>query len=202
MTVPQEDKPWAQWTASAMLAKKPAGWWRRNVWGLLLILPAVAVVVAVRWGDIYDSVLRNEPLLPMHGTQQEWLSFNGAQMRLAEFGPATGLVGSGNRPFALPDGITAWKGVIEFQAPDQEAVQGCDFVLEDAQGRLYGDRPDELSGARGLPFPACTAPSEQKGSTDYSTTVVFVMASDAQPAALRIVWRSQYPRYARLRVTG
>lgn len=204
MTGPQDDKPWAAWTASAMLARKPQGWWRRNVWGLVLILPAVAFVVAVRWDSIYYGVIRSEPLIPVNAAQQEWVDFKGAKMRLTEFAPATGLVASGNKPLALPDGVKAWRAVIEFQAPDQEALEGCKFQLEDTAGRLYSDRPDELSLARGLPIASCVPldEDEEERSSDYSATVVFVMPSQAQPAAVRITWLTQYPRFVRLTIAG
>jgi len=157
-------------------------------------------VVWVRWDSIYWQVWKSQPRLPVNAAEQEWVSFSGADMRLVEFGGATGIVGSNNKPIALPDGVKAWKVVLEFKAPDQEAIGGCGITLEDSQNRLYG-RPDELSNVRGQSFVSCTKPTEES-SSQYRTTILFITPADAKPVAVQIRWITKFPRYVRLNIRG
>lgn len=178
---------------------KGRGWWRRNLVGLIAIVPMMVAVLATNWNSLYWQVWKSEPRLALNTAPQAWVPFSGAEMRLVEFGPAGNLTGSGNRPVTLPKGVTAWKAVVEFKAPDQESVAGCEIRLEDSQGRLYGLGADEISGVRGQTFITCTKPSEQD-STDYRTTMVFVTPEGVKPVAVQIRWVPLYPRFVRLNV--
>jgi hypothetical protein len=183
-----------------MLAKKPKGWWRRNVWGLVLILPLLAGTVFVRWSEFYEDIWKAQPLHPLSAAQEQWVEFNTAQLRLVEFGQAANLVDRSNKPLALPGGLKAWRAVVEFKAPDQDAMNGCKVTLEDAAGREFGLNPVELSTARVTPkSSSCTKPDE-KGPNDYRATFYFVMPGDAQPVAVRVMWSTRYPEFARLAV--
>lgn len=197
-----QDKPWSRWTAATVMAKSARkSWWRCNVWGLVALLPALAVIVALRFDDIYWAYWRSQPLVPLNASQQEWLSFGGARMRLVEFEPVTDLVRSGGKPFELPAGIKPWRAVIEFKAPDQDSMAGCKIFLEDRESRLYSMRPEELDAARGIPFSTCTAPRDA-ASTDYSAAFLFVMPSAAKPVAVHVSWSTRFPEFARLSIAG
>lgn len=196
----EDEKPWAAYTAAAFLAKgRPKSWWRRNLWGLVAVLPLLAFAVVLRWDDIYWRYWRSQAHVPLVAAQQQWVGFSGAEMRLVEFGPATGLVASGGKPFEPPAGVKAWRAVIEFKVPDQERLAGCSISLEDTRARTYSMAPNELSRARGLGFETCTA-SGDADSTNYRSTVYFVMPSDAEPAAVRIIRATEFPNFARLSI--
>lgn len=175
------------------------GWLRRNRIGLIALVPLLAMLVVVRWDTIYWDVWRSQPRLPSTVTQQQWVTFVGAQIRLAEFGKATEVLGYSNKPLELPAGVTVWKAVLEFKAPDQEAIAGCEISLEDSQNRTYGRGADELISVRGQSFVSCTKPQEQK-SSEYATTVLFLTPVGVEPVAVQIRWPLQLPRYLRLSV--
>ena len=199
-TTTEEEKPWAAWTAAAMLAKKPPGWWRRNVWGLAALLPLLAVVVFLRWDDIYWAYWRTQQHVPVNAAARQWVTFAGAEMRLVEFSEATGLTASGGKPFQPPPGVTPWKAVIEFKTGDQEALYGCRMSVEDTRERLFGMSPNELGTVRGISAAGCTASTGQEPAATYRSTVYFVLPPDAKPAAVRISNATELPRYARLTI--
>ncbi|BCB80925.1 hypothetical protein Pflav_073350 [Phytohabitans flavus] len=126
---------------------RPKGWWRRNRWGLIALLPVLALALAPSVNDALDQYNRyaHEAVLPSAGG---WISYSDARMRLVSFGPATDLKTYGGEPFQPPDKTKAWKATVEFEAADKEAIIGCDLALEDAEGRLFSTNPAELSGAR------------------------------------------------------
>ena len=178
---------------------KAAGWWRRNRIGLIALLPMLVAVVAVRWDDVYWYMWRSQPRMPVNVAQQEWVAFSGAEMRLAEFGQAKDVVGSNNKPIALPPRVTVWQAVLEFKAPDQDAIGGCEIELEDSEKRLYGRGATELSNVRGQSFISCTRPSEET-SSQYRTTVLFITPDNVKPVAVQIRWITKLPSYVRLTV--
>ncbi|HZM79124.1 MAG TPA: hypothetical protein VFC19_25625 [Candidatus Limnocylindrales bacterium] len=181
---------------------KARGWWRRNWIGLLALVPLLALVVVVRWETVYWYAWQSQPHIPVNVARQQWVTFAGAQLRLAEFGPQESVVNSSNKPIALPAGVTVWKAVLEFKAPDQGSVAGCEISLEDNQNRLYGRGADELRNVRGQSaFITCAKPSEQ-ASSEYSTTVLFLTPAGVKPVAVQIRWKLQFPRYLRLSVGG
>jgi len=197
VSAPQSAQPQPQ----AAQPTKARGWWRRNWIGLMALVPLIALVVAVRWESTYWYAWQSQPRLAVNVAQQQWVKFSGAELRLAEFGAATNLVGSGNKPIVLPGGVTVWKAVLEFRAPDQEAVLGCEVSLEDSQKRLYGTGATELSNVRGQFIVTCTKPSEQP-SSEYTTTALFLTPAGVNPVAVQVRWKLQFPRYVRLSVGG
>lgn len=178
---------------------KAAGWWRRNRIGLIALLPLLVAVVAVRWDDFYWYMWRSQPRLPVNVAEQQWVAFSGAEMRLAEFGQAKNVLGSNNKPIALPPRVTVWQAVLEFKAPDQDAIGGCEIKLEDSENRLYGRGATELSNVRGQSFITCTRPSEET-SSEYRTTVLFLTPDNVKPVAVQIRWVTKLPSYVRLNV--
>jgi len=161
----------------------------------------VAAVIASQWDDLYWYVWRSQPHIPVNVAQQQWVAFSGAEYRLAEFGQAKDVVGFNNKPLPLPAGVTVWKAVLEFKAPNQDAVGGCKISLEDKRHRLYGTSASELSNVRDQAFITCVKPTEQT-SSQYRTTVLFVTPADVKPVAVQIRGISKFPRYLRLTIEG
>lgn len=201
MTRPPDhaEKPWSSYTAAAFVARnKPKGFWRRNIWAFIAVLPLLAGVVALRWDDIYWQYWRADSRVPLAAAQQQWVGFLGAEMRLVEFAQVTDFAAAGGKAVELPGGIKAWRAVIEFKAPDQESVAGCQIRLEDSAARLYSSSPTELSRAR-LPSGSCDAPFDAP-STDYRSTVFFATPGDAAPVAVRVSRATELPYFARLSI--
>jgi hypothetical protein len=66
------------------------GWWRRNVWGLVVVLPAFA---AMLYGSVYDELgnwTARDPR-PVAAAADGWTDFGGVRLRLVEIVPATDL---------------------------------------------------------------------------------------------------------------
>ncbi|MDQ7905358.1 hypothetical protein RB614_12565 [Phytohabitans sp. ZYX-F-186] len=174
---------------------KTRGWWRRNIWGLVALLPVLALALAPSVKDGLDLYNRHphEAVLP---SADGWTSYSDARMRLVSFGPATDLKTYGGEPFQPPGKTKAWKATIEVEAADKESVIGCNLALEDAEGRLFGAKPDELSGAR-TPFPSCT-PEDDEAPSPWQVEMYFVTPDSARPAAVRVTSGLHLPHYARL----
>jgi hypothetical protein len=155
----------------------PCGWWRRNRWGLVAVLPAFAAILSLHFSDAYEQYWLRQPNEPVAAAEQGWASYGGAQMRLVELGPAGDLKDYGGKPVQLPPSVRAWRAVIEFRVSSADAVAGCRLSLEDDTARVYDVGPAELSRAR-TPIPTCTAPAGSQPSADYQSVVYFVTAAD------------------------
>ncbi|MEV4416947.1 hypothetical protein [Catellatospora sp. NPDC049609] len=174
------------------------GWWRRNVWGLLAVVPAF---VAMGYASIYNDLdrwERGEPK-PVAAAADGWVDFGGVRLRLVEIAPATDLKRFNREPFTVPQGIVAWRAVFEIQASGPE-VPFCSVELEDAAGNVYDDRPDELSRADA--DRATCAPDDSPvpaASGRHQAAAYFVTAAGAEPVAVRVTFGSvDLARYARL----
>jgi hypothetical protein len=171
------------------------GWWRRNRWGLVALVPALVLALGPDLKDGYELVNRLEPRQAVTAGADGWAGLPGTRIRLVELATVT-VTGYGSRPFPLPDGVRAWRARLDFETTDPERVKGCQLSLEDRSGRLYGADPDELDGSRVRPG-FCTPEDDGTGPA-YEREVYFVMPESADPAAVRIVWATQLPRYLRL----
>lgn len=174
------------------------GWWRRNRWGLVALLPALALALGPSLKEGYEQYSRTEPRRPVVAGADGWVAFSGARIRLVEVVEETTVPGYGNRPFQLPKGVRAWRVTLAFETTDPEALAGCQPQLEDQAGRIFTARPAELSGAR-MPVVRCTPSDEAAGST-YQTVAYFALPRSATPAAVRIIRLTELPSYARLPV--
>jgi hypothetical protein len=187
---PDQVPPPGQTTATA------PGWWRRNWWGLLAVVPlfALAVAPAAKEGyDLYNRVKAHEAVNP---GSDGWVSYSDARIRLTELAPTTEVKTYGGEPFQPPEGTRIWRATITFEVSDNEAVSGCSLELEDTEGRMFSDDPDELEGAR-VPFPGCT-PDEDNAPSPYQIQTFFVLPTSATPAAVHITRPTLIPKYARL----
>lgn len=180
---------------------KQRGWLRRNLWGLLTIVPVTAamLVVYLDKSNAYERFWKFEPRVPVVAVDG-WADYAGAKIRLVEFGPAKDLRESASKAFMPPEGLLVWRAVIEYDVADQKSVGGCKLELEDDKGRFYSTDAAELSSARGVLYAGCTA--EDRNLNRYQTFIFFITPSDSRPVAVRITLATKLPRYAWLSVEG
>jgi hypothetical protein len=176
--------------------KKP-GFFRRNMWGLLGLLPVTAAfaVVALDRTDFYGQQLNGLPRAGVSAAPADWVSFSKARLRLVNMAPTTDLYDTAGKPMKMPAELKTWRAVIEIQVDNQKDLADCEMSLEDSDGRLFGTRPYELANLR-MPTPTCTA--EDTALNAYQVTVFFVTPTDAKPVAVRVVRAAALPSYARL----
>ncbi|MDW5323936.1 hypothetical protein [Plantactinospora sp. KLBMP9567] len=173
------------------------GWWRRNRWGLLALLPALVLALGPGVKDGYERYSRAEYLEPIGVGADGWVEFSGARIRLVELVEAPSVPARGSRPVTLPEGVRVWRATLVFELSTPEALIGCLPYLEDGDGRLFSANPPELSGAR-LPVTRCVA--DDPAQRSLQAEAYFLLPRPATPVALRIVKATQRPRYARLPV--
>jgi hypothetical protein len=178
------------------------GWWRRNVWGLLLILPLTAALFYQNADGLYD---RNYRLLPMEpvaidGTGRAVL--DEYAIRVIEVKPLRTeaelkhvTVFGRPRP---PSSVTVWRSILSVDAPADSGVSSCDVFLEDGSGRTYKMGPSDLSGDS-IPFAVC-GPDDEKQPVPYTATTYFLLPAEATPAALLVTWHDRLPRYIRFAI--
>jgi hypothetical protein len=176
---------------------KKAGFFRRNMWGLLGLLPVAATfaIVSLDRTDFYDQQLNGQPRAGVSGAPADWVSYSKARLRLVAMAATTDIYDTSGKPLTLPAQIKTWRAVIEIQVDNQKDLADCEISLEDSLGRLFGTRPTELANLR-MPTPTCTA--EDTALNAYQVTVFFVAPADAKPVAVRVVSRDALPGYARL----
>jgi hypothetical protein len=180
------------------------GWWRRNVWGLALVVPLFLGVFAVNADVAYErnySQQAKEPV-PVDGSGAATL--DDYTVRVVEVHPVENeieiddLLGFGRD--TLPDGVKIWRVVLAIDAPrgDGSTVATCDSWLEDAAGRRYGNNPSELMGSPHA-FGQCNADDGDQPAP-FNTTMVFLLPAESRPASLVITWLDRLPRYIRFPV--
>jgi hypothetical protein len=184
------------------------GWWRRNLWGLLVLPPAVALSVAIPFKEeVYDRWFKLEPRVPVTATQGVWVGYAGARLRLLESGLVDQVTDRAKKPFAVP-GAKVWQARVGIDEPNEKALGGCQVFLEDSAGRKYSDRPPELNGAA-LPFAAgcvppidvdegpSSGPSPSATRLRFEQTFFFVLPASAEPVAVRVELATLAPTYVR-----
>jgi len=176
--------------------RRRRGWLERNLLGLLALVPLFAAAGWIHRDDVTERYWAGRPREVVVSDAAGWVSYAGARIRLASLEPATDLVTFGGDPYRVPDGLTAWRAAILFQAPDQDAIASCTLRLEDTAGNTYGPSPDELTGAK-MPFASCTS-GDEPAPPSYEVVVYFVTPASAQASAVRVTVPRELPRYARL----
>ncbi|MBB5870602.1 hypothetical protein F4553_003981 [Allocatelliglobosispora scoriae] len=174
-------------------------WWRRNLWGLIALLPAIAALIGVNYRDAYGRYWEFQPRVPV--SSSGWVEYAGSGMRLAELTDVTDqLKDYSGDPVVIPGGVRAWRAVVEFRYGPGVKNGGCSFHLEDDHGRVYGANPRELSEARVARYASCEADETKvkDPSAGFRVEVFFIAAPDSRPVAVRIVLGTSLPRYARL----
>ena len=191
-----------------------AGWWRRNVWGLALLIPAMAAITVAPYLQTKDSFLRNQERQPVAPTSHEdhWVTFASARMRLVELSEETTLPTYDDKTVAAPSGMRTVKAVLEFDGLVGD-LGGCRLFLESTAGERYSEKPVELTSVDSVslpdggcapedpPFGATPAPSPRPSDarSTWRTVCYFVMPLDAYPSAVRVTLVTELPRYALLK---
>jgi hypothetical protein len=173
------------------------GWWRRNWWGLLALLPALALAIVRQLPDAYDEYWKSQPRKPIGAAAGQWVSFAGARMRLTELAEAKDVVDYDRHPFTVGHGVRIWRARLAFDTPDPDAIGGCRIQAEDGTGRTFDTNPSELSGAH-IPYAGCSPDTDKSPGPAFETVAYFVLPAGASPVAVRVTLLTQLPRYARL----
>jgi hypothetical protein len=177
------------------------GWWRRNRWGLLAFLPALALVIGM---PVHDEIIPqywdHTPHDAITAAAGEWVTYDGARMRLASL--ATGTVADfGGAAVSVPSGLAVWHAVLDFRSSKPDALGGCTITVRDTAGHRYAGDPEELSDlGADLNFIECAPDDDTK--TTWSEDVYFLLPSTAKPVSIRIVELLRLPHYAELAAPG
>jgi hypothetical protein len=193
-----------------VMPDRPArGWWRRNLWGLLLVFPMIIVALAVPFvNDAYDRWFHLEPIVPVNGSHGAWADYADGRMRLLELAQVD-IQNHSKKPVTVP-GARVWRARAAFDTPTGDTYGGCKVKLEDAEGRTFDDRPQEISSAALSYDYGCTPPSDLGakpsarptpsggGRVRFDNTYYFVLPASARAVAVRVFLATKAPRYARL----
>ena len=187
---------------------KTRGWWRRNLWGLVVMLPLVAALFATNADVFIERNLTLQPREPLEAPVGQVVEYADADVRLVSFTNVDPTVRVVGRDHTLPAGLVIWQSVFDVDPHDAESlVQSSRLWVEDAQGRIYSNHPTELrgvdnAGIGGLspdtvgdldaPTPAPDAP--------FTSTSYYVLPAEVQPVAVRVVYEPALPRYVRFTV--
>jgi len=174
------------------------GWWRRNRWGLIALVPALALAIGT---DVYEMYQQHEirhPLDPVSSAPGAWVDYHGSRLRLSGLAPIPAPTDSRGRALPLPPGVTAWRGTVDVQLTSKDALSGCMISVIDQRGHTYAAVPAELFRMKDAGLAFCSGDPDAKDPTRFSLQTTFVLAAGARPAAVRVVAPQDLPRYARL----
>jgi len=176
------------------------GWWRRNVWGLILVVPLTAGLFAINAEIIYDANYGFTPQRPAPIDATGTAVLDDYRAKLTSIDP----VGRrddelADRGITLPDSVQVWRAVVTFTGSPESSIGTCnEIALIDEDERAYSSAPDALDY---LGAYTC-GPDDYEASSPYTTTYYFLLPAQSRPQALRIVWRPLLPRYVRLPVAA
>jgi hypothetical protein len=175
------------------------GWWRRNRWGLLLLVPALALGLYSPARNAYAQYWKKQPHSPVSSTPGGWVSFADARMRVERLAVDPDLKDFFGEPFKVADGAQPWRAAIDFDTRNQRELAICQVYLEAADGDLYSENPSELGDYDVSGLTSCGAP-DATGAPDekYQVVVYFLLPPGVRPAAVRIIVGGHLPGYARL----
>jgi hypothetical protein len=192
-----------------------AGWWRRNAWGLALLLPAFGVVAIGPYLQTYDSFLMHQERVKVESGAEHWVTYHGARMRLVELSEEKSVPKYDGSPVPAPAGMRTVKAVLEFDGVPEE-IFGCRVSVQSTDGERYDEDPTELSTLDGVSLPhggcgiddkpdpsaspsSAPAPRPSGAPAKWKTVCYFVMPLSAYPSGVRIVIPTELPRYALLK---
>ena len=176
-----------------------AGWWRRNRYGLLALVPALLLAVGTDGYDFYRTRHDGQPTQPLTSAPGGWLGFRGARIRLTQFARMSGPLPSsfGGQPITVPAGAQVWRATVEFQVPTGADVGGCEMDAWDGADRLFSADPAEVAGAI-EEVPDCAPDSMRAGAPAFTIHPLYLLPTSATPRGVRIVVPVALPQYARL----
>ncbi|HEY2790736.1 MAG TPA: hypothetical protein VGJ28_00165 [Micromonosporaceae bacterium] len=167
-----------------------AGWWRRNRWGLIGLIPALVLALAVPVHDEYKSFWDSQPRAAIAVSKGDWASYHGGNLRLDTFKQATG---------SLPHGIAVWGATIDFRATSASALLNCEIQMQDSSGSTYDADPAELIDL-GADIGVASCSPDTLGATTWHTTVYFMAPRGTKPTAVRVQVSAALPEYVSLRL--
>lgn len=173
-------------------------WWRRNRWGLVALVPALALAFYAPVHDFYDRYWFGKPREPLSAAAGGWVDYAGARMRLVGMRDMTNEVTDyDDKPFKLAAGVRVWSATLEFATSDPDRILGCQLSVESAAGSTFDANPSELLGAD-LRYAGCAPGGIGTPPPQYQTVAYFVLPSTARPVAVRVSMPTLLPRYVRL----
>ena len=176
-------------------------WLRRNRWGLIGLLPAVAALLLLHARQVRTAE-DAAPVLAVGATVDGWYPILNHRVRLSTMDRATGLRTTDRRAFTPPAHVVIWHTAIEFDAVDETNLSNCRIALEDRFGRTYDAGPDlELAGAAGAASQGCQR-TGIVGDTRYTNAQFFALPEQIDPVAVRITVPGFLPNYVRLPLPG
>lgn len=177
-----------------------AGWWRRNRWGLIGVVPAIAALLALSAQNVYHEWWNGQPREPVPADTAGWYPLLNARMRLVALEPATDLRTYAGERFVPPPDVSIWRARIEFDAGKDSLIGGCDIWAEDETGRTFQDDPEaELAGAADAISAGCVpAVDKNEAGSRYVNATYFALPTGARAVAVRIIIVTRLPRYVRL----
>src|SRR5262245_5460720 len=155
------------------------GWWRRNVWGLALVLPLAAGMFALNASTAYELHFQQTPkrAVPIDSTGQAVL--DNYSVRVVEITPVERAAEVeailGSRP-PLPTTVKPWRAIVSLGGPDQ-TIRGCKVALLDRDGREFGPQPSELGALAGN---ISCLPDDDEQPSPYLSTFYFLLPSDSR----------------------
>jgi hypothetical protein len=194
-----------------------AGWWRRNAWGLALLVPAMLALTVAPYLQTYDTFLRNQERRPVLPGAEHWVTFSGTRMRLVELSEESTLPTYDGKTTPAPPGLRVVKAVLEFDGiPDDQSMWACRLFLESTAGERYGEKPTELTSVDTVSLPdggcvpddspapvpsgsAAPSPLPSGVRAQWRTVCYFALPLTAYPSAVRVSIASELPRYALLK---
>jgi hypothetical protein len=185
------------------------GWWRRNRWGLVAIVPAVLALLALSAESLYYTVYLREPRQPLPASADGSFDVRGTKVRLVDLSRATDLKQYDGTAFAVAPNVIIWRARIEFTLPpgtDPDDMNpavprlgGCTITLQAADGRSFDDDPHSLlRGAADVNASGCFAGYDAPDPLRYVNAVYFALPPDAEPVSVNVSDALTLPRYVRL----
>jgi len=170
-------------------------WWRRNWWGLLALVPALALAFYAPVKDARDQYWLSKPHEPVSAAADGWVSYAGARMRLVALVPATDVKDFSGKPVSLAGGAQIWRATIAFKAPDPTKIDGCELALESSDGATFEANPSELTRAD-VHYASCAPDTSAKPGLEYQAVAYFVVPRTTRPVAVWVILATKLPRYA------
>ena len=182
------------------------GWWRRNVWGLALLLPLLAGLFGLNGHLIYVRNYAQQPNEPVPVDATGKATLDDYAVRVIELAVVENQQELKKlRPFdspGLPASLRVWRLILSVEGPVKEGVGNCGIELrDDTTGRTYAMGPSELSGQGSLRAQndGCY-PDDEDQPSPFTATTFFLLPAETRPSAIIIAWDSRLPRFVRLPV--
>jgi hypothetical protein len=173
-------------------------WLQRNRWGLIVLGPALAAVVALSAQSV-QAAIAAQPRVAVPADADGWYHLAESKMRLSTLEHATGLLTSSGRPFTTPPHVVLWRAQVDFEVGNDALIGDCRVSLEDDLGRTYDTDPDlELAGSIGGTSQGCLQLDD--ADPHYTNAEFFALPESAHPVAVRVVVEGYQPLYVRMPV--